>query len=267
MRSWLLVGVGLSAWACGGAAFTGDGSGGGAGDDGEAGSQSRSGRGNGGSTVASGGKGSAGKGGMGGSQQGGAISVGGDLGIAGDLVAGGTQPGGGEPGTSGSNTGGTGPDPVDGNCPQASPKAGAPCAAGLSCTYGDDVRAGCRDRATCIDGKWLIDERTQCETLPECQSIEEGKACDANTSPACVLEGYVYCLCTGCTGAGPCSSETVWQCADSPGSDVCPHVLPNEGQACTKQAECDYGACVTDNAMTASCNGTIWQWQSPQCPQ
>jgi hypothetical protein len=211
--------------------------------------------------------GSGGKPGMGGSPQGGSNSVGGDLGIAGDLVAGGTQPIGGQPGTSGSNTGGTGPDPVDPSCPAKLPEAGAACAPGLSCSYGDDLRPGCRARTTCVGGKWLVDPKEQCEPLPECQNIEEGKACDADLAPACVVEGYIYCVCTGCTGAGPCGSETVWQCAEGPGSDACPHVLPNDGAVCEKEAECNYGACVTDNSMNASCNGTTWKWSSSQCPQ
>jgi hypothetical protein len=181
-------------------------------------------------------------------------------------VTGGTQPIGGEPGTSGTNTGGTGPDPVDQTCPKDLPEAGKACAAGLTCSYGDDLRPSCRARAKCSEGKWLLEERAACEALPECQGIEEGKACKVELTPACVGEGAVYCVCTGCTGAGPCSTETVWQCAESPGSDACPHVLPNEGQACEKEAECAYGSCVTENPMLARCDGATWQWEGQFCP-
>jgi hypothetical protein len=265
MRAYLWMTLGMTVWACGGSAFTSveadggsDGSGDAAGADNATAGGGRSSGGN----VGNGGKpGTAGKPGVGGSTPlGGATNVGG-LGIAGDVVIAGSGTVAGQPGT-----GGTGPDPSDQVCPKSEPLAGGGCADGLTCSYNKDLRPNCRVRAKCDGGKWSVDD-PECEPLQECQGVQPGTMCDDSVAASCMIEGYIYCVCTGCSGAGPCSNETVWRCTEGPDSNICPHVMPNEGQTCEGEVECPYGSCATDTSMVVSCNGATWGWTSAQCPQ
>jgi hypothetical protein len=254
MRACLWVTLGCLVGACGGSAFTTDGGSGsgGTGGDGEAGRTAGRG-GTGGSTG--------GKPGTGGSPQGGAVS-GGSLGTAGAVAVGGSAT------TGGAASGGTEPDPSDASCPKDLPTPGAACADGLSCSYGMDLRPSCRRRAKCDGSRWVIDNSGDCDVLPECQGVVQESECDDSVSPPCHIDGYVYCVCTGCSGVGPCGSETRWKCAAGSGPQTCPHVLPNDGQACSSaQLECPYGSCATENPMSAACDGSTWVWQNTQCPQ
>lgn len=251
-------------WACGGSPFTSDADVGNGGSD-EPGAGVGNGASSSGGSVGTAGRG--GKPGAGGSSPiagsastGGALNAGG-LGMAGDFVVAGSTAVAGQPGTGGSS-----PDPIDQVCPKVQPGDGAGCADGLTCSYGKDLRPSCRVRAQCDGGTWALDD-PGCEPLPECQDIEPGSSCDDSVAPPCAIDGYVFCACTGCSGSGPCTSETVWRCAEVSGSNNCPHIMPNEGQACFDETECSYGSCATDSHMDVSCDGSTWIWTSAQCPQ
>ncbi|HEX2873745.1 MAG TPA: hypothetical protein VHP33_20960 [Polyangiaceae bacterium] len=277
MKAWSWVPLGLLAFACSGAAFTSDGAGdGGQGAEGGSESGASSGGASNKAGNASGGSGqSAGSTSKGGSSgKGGSMSAGG---VGGDLVSGGKPPiagstsaaGTGTAGTSsaGANTGGTGnPDPVDKVCPKTQPVAGGGCAGELLCTYTSDVRPECRPYAKCENGKWAI-TKPECEALNACPPLQVGKACDAQ--PPCMLSADqgIYCVCTGCTGTGgPCSTDTVWECAASAGGVGCPALPPNVGQTCAGEVQCGYGSCATGNAISARCDGSVWDWELLACP-
>ena len=258
--------------ACGGTAFTStDNGGGGSGGNSAGGSQTAGGASNnggslshggssvGGSVVGSGGKqgkaGSVGVAGIAGDvTRGGDVSVGGDVTLGGSVAIGGDNA-----------SAGAGPDPIDKSCPAALPTTGKGCAAGLSCSYGDDIRPSCHSRALCKDGAWGI-ELPKCMAINACPPIVQGNPCDPQ-SPSCTIQDSIFCTCTGCTGAGPCSTDTVWQCASVSGPQACPQLVPNEGQACTGNSACSYGSCTTGEKLTATCNGATWGWQPFSCPQ
>lgn len=286
MKAWSWFPLGVLAFACSGSAFTSDDSGdGGQGAEGgsesgasSGGVSSKAGSGSGGAhSAGSNGKGgSANKGGSTG--QGGSVSAGGNLGIGG-LVVGGNPPiagtgstaGTGTAGTSsaGTNTGGSAnPDPIDKTCPKTQPTAGKGCAGELVCTYTSDVRPACRPYAKCENSKWAIVE-PDCEALQACPALQVGKACDAQVAKPCMLSGEqgIYCVCTGCSGTGgPCSTETVWACAASAGGVGCPALPPNMGQTCAGEVQCGYGSCTTANAISARCDGSVWEWELLACP-
>lgn len=288
MKAWSWVPLGLLAFACSGSAFTSDGAGdGGQGAEGgsdsgasSGGSSSKGGRGSGGNAQSAGSAGKGGSVGKGGtSSQGGFINAGGDLGMGGDWVAGGNPPiagtgstaGSGTAGTNsaGTNTGGSGnPDPIDKVCPKTQPTAGGGCAGDLVCTYTSDVRPECRPYAKCENSKWTI-VKPACEALNACPALQVGKACDAQVDKPCMLSADqgIYCVCTGCTGTGgPCSTDTVWACSASAGGVGCPTLPPNLGQACTGEVQCGYGSCSTSNAVSARCDGSVWDWELLACP-
>jgi hypothetical protein len=266
-RSWIALGG--VALACGGTAFnsTTDGGGGTAGSSQAAGAASggsgtlgHAGRGVGGSVVGSGGKiGTAGNVGIAGVA--GGITTGGDVSLGGDVTVGGSLTSGGD-----SASAGAGPDPIDKTCPGDLPTQGHGCTDGLICTYGDDIRASCHARAQCDNGTWSVD-LPQCVALDACAPIVVGSQCDDQTAKPCTIQSSIYCVCTGCTGVGPCTTNTVWACASGSGGQGCPALIPNEGQACTGSAACTYGSCSTGEKMTATCNGTSWGWKPGICGQ
>jgi large repetitive protein len=261
-RSWIALG-GL-ALACGGTSFTstGDNAGGvgnlggkntGGSASSQGGSLGHAGSGVGGSLLGNGGKlGTAGAVGIAGKA--GATSVGG----GGDVAAGGVGMGG-EIANAGA---GPGPDPIDKTCPLDLPESGRGCADGLTCSYGDDIRPACHSRAKCDNGVWTL-ELPKCVAINACDAIVQGSHCDAK--PSCTIQDSIFCACTGCTGVGPCSTETVWQCTGSPAG--CPALIPNEGQVCVGNLACTYGSCTTGEKVTASCNGAAWGWKSLICPR
>jgi hypothetical protein len=272
MKLWSWVPLGLLAFACSGSAFTSD-------DSGNAGQGAQGGS----NEAGSGGAHSAGRGGSTGkggkSNQGGSSNAGGELGLGGEAVTGGNPPvagtgstaGTGTAGTSsaGTNTGGSGnPDPIDKACPKAQPTAGKACAGDLLCTYTSDVRPACRPYAKCENDKWAIVE-PDCDALQDCPALQVGKPCDAQVANPCMLSGDqgIYCVCTGCSGTGgPCTSETLWACAASAGGVGCPALPPNLGQTCAGEVECGYGSCSTSNAISARCDGSVWDWELTACP-
>ena len=258
------------AMACSGSAFSTQGGESGSGSGNESGSSSRAGslgrgglsgkggKGNGGSVAVAGNANSSGTDG-----NGGVIGIGGSIGVAGDVTFGGTQGVAGDP-----SGGGTGPDPIDTMCPVELPNANRACEPGLNCTYGSHLLASCRSRAQCVDGGWVI-ELTSCPDLHGCNNIVGGSPCNPEVSPPCTLgnDNDIYCVCTGCSSAGPCTDNTVWKCAAGSGGAGCPKVLPNQGQKCVVDRQCPYGSCATGESMSASCDGTTWKWESLQCPQ
>ncbi len=241
-------------WGCGGSEFTSAGGGGSGG--------SASGSASGGSSDVGGGEGGSDSGApaTGGTSGTGAGGLGG-IGVAGSLPLGGSLPWGGEPGAAGGTS-----EPVDRACPRALPGVEGACEDGLVCTYGVDPRPECRPRAECMNGRWRRALGGDCAKLTSCGKVEANVACDAAESAPCILNGDTYCVCTGCSGAGPCSTETSWQCAPSQGDAECPQVLPNHGQACQQSASCSYGSCATGNSVLASCDGAEWRWEEVACP-
>jgi hypothetical protein len=266
--SWFLLGS--VALGCSGGAFStgdgegGSGTGGSAGDGAAAGVLGRAGRntggtkGSGGSDSTGGASGGSASGGSG--ANGGVISVGGDLGIAGDLVAGGTLSVGGDSGT-GMAGAPTEPDV----CPLHKPTAAEMCAPGLKCTYGKDVRSQCRDHADCVKGAWDVG-LTVCKAAPACAAaVTPGAVCDAN-SAGCTYNDTQYCYCSACIG-NLCGPKTVWHCSGGGDEPNCPALAPNEGQPCTEQLKCRYGACGYQNTpIDAVCDGQTWSWAGVVCP-
>ncbi len=263
MRAYSWIVLGVFAFACGGSAFSAAGNGDGEGGSatggvsvGQGGATSRGGKGPGGSSFFNGGS-LIGNGGLLGKA--GSVSQGGEASDGGDVAVGGSV-------TLGGSTGmaGAGPDPIDEKCPLALPDdPNVGCVDGLSCSYGDDIRSSCRSRAICQDGKWQL-TLIECADLLACPHFQVGAKCDA--AKPCSLQSTILCLCTGCSGGGPCSDVTTWACAGSSGGNICPEVLPNEGQACAGATKCPYGSCTTEDSITASCDGAAWSWQFGACP-
>ena len=187
--------------------------------------------------------------------------MGGNVSVGGDVTTGGSIAQGGDIASAGA---GGGPDSVtDKSCPLEPPMGDRTCASGLTCSYGNDIRASCRSRAKCDNGTWSF-TFFKCIGIEACNNIVQGAKCDA--AAPCTIQGSIYCACTGCTGVGPCSNETVWLCASGPGTAGCPELIPNEGQACQGNASCTYGSCATGEKVTAACNGATWGWKKETCP-
>jgi hypothetical protein len=273
--AWLLLGG--VALACSGTSFSegvvgeagSGGSGSSAGSDSHGGVLNRAGHGNGGSVIGTAGSqptaGTDAAGADSGGTTSGGTGTGGDVSVGGDVVTAGTASGG-SAGTSamggaaGTNSG----PPVDVVCPKSQPSSGGLCKDGLLCSYGTDLRADCRNLAKCDGGKWSLD-KPGCAGLQQCEGVIVGKTCDPNAA-ACSLDSGVFCVCSACSGAGPCSTDYTWACAGSQGGVACPKSPPNLGQACAADAQCPYGSCATGSNITATCKDSTWSWEHNLCP-
>jgi hypothetical protein len=279
-HAWLMLG-GL-ALACGGSAFTAtpeNGNGGSSNDEnsnagvlnragrGSGGKKSTAGDGAGGSDTSSGGtdaiggtettSGGSDTGGTG-TTLGGMPAMAGNWGIAGDLVSGGV--------TSSAGSAGTMPGP-DTACPDTQPTKGGACQGKLSCSYGADVRTQCRAHASCDSGDWAITD-PGCTKLHSCGGTVANAACEMGTA-ACVKDGYQYCVCSACQG-NLCGMTATWQCHGGPSAAGCPKLQPNEGQPCSGELKCRYGACgvAQDTPLDAVCNADgTWHYESVICIQ
>jgi len=270
-RSW--IALGWVAFACGGTAFSPTSDNGDAGQSaggspsssgspssgGKGGRSGHAGRSSGGTASGTGGKvGTAGSGGVAGVA--GAITTGGDVSAGGEPTAGGNPAFGGEGGAAGAST-----PPIDKSCPPVRPANGAACVTGLRCSYGDDIRPSCHPHALCVDGAWSL-QLPKCTAIEACAPIAQGSPCDAQASPSCTIQSSIFCACTGCSGAGPCTSNTVWVCTAGSGPVACPALIPNEGQACAGSDVCTYGSCATGEKVSATCKDATWHWKTELCP-
>jgi hypothetical protein len=122
----------------------------------------------------------------------------------------------------------------------------------------------CRNIAQCTNGVWAVD-KPNCTTLDGCGMITAGNACDPAKSSPCQLDKQ-YCICNSCPGPVCMVDSGTWECAGASGAN-CPEFAPNEGQACTGARQCNYGSCLVNDHVTATCSDAVWSWTSDPCPQ
>lgn len=176
---------------------------------------------------------------------------------------------GGRPTVGGSESGGTtAVTPPASVCPEKRPESGQACEGSLSCSYGEDVRTQCRARASCSDGVWKLSE-PDCPELAECGAlVRTGVVCEAQAAP-CATSEFQYCECSACEG-DVCAAKSTWHCSGGSSSGGCSRLAPNQGQSCSGDASCSYGACGLGSggpqALQVTCQGT-WTWQPSDCAQ
>lgn len=167
-------------------------------------------------------------------------------------------------------------------CPSKRPYDGLTCSADISatsavCEYGSNVDADCNTSVECRFGTWRTrNEPPTCTACDADDQVTDGAPCgvaadDGGTGDAGADAGWHTSeqLCAypsrtcACTKGDP-ALRPRWACTETPKD--CPSARPLEGQPCTMQQTCNYGACVLRYGLAMRCTNAVWTIADITCP-